>query len=106
MCFLPGFARGVTFIGNHAVIGISRPRREKTFEGLALDDRLAKEGMTPRCQLAVVNLETGDVEHSLAIDGVVQELYDVGALPGVKRPMAIGFKTDEIRFQVRPAPFA
>jgi len=67
---------------------------------------LASEGVAPRCQLAVVNLETGDVEHTLAIEGVVQELYDVGALPGVKRPMAIGFKTDEIRFQIRPAPLA
>jgi len=104
MCFLPGFARGVTFIGNHAVIGVSRPRNDKTFDGLALDDRLAKERVTAQCQLAVVNLDTGDVEHSLAIDGVVQELYDVAALPGIKRPMAIGFRTDEIRFQIRPAP--
>lgn len=106
LCFLPGFARGVSFIGNHAIIGVSRPRNDKTFEGLPLDERLAKEDMSPRCQIAVVNLETGDIEHSLAIDGVVQELYDVGALPGMKRPKAIGFKTDEIRFQIRPAPFA
>jgi hypothetical protein len=28
---------------------------------------------------------------------VVQELYDVVVLPGVRRPMALGFKTDEIR---------
>ena len=27
----------------------------------------------------------------------VEELYDVIALPGVKRPMGIGFKGDEIR---------
>ena len=31
------------------------------------------------------------------IEGVVEELYDVAALPGVLRPMAIGFRTDEIR---------
>ncbi|MDZ8026112.1 MAG: hypothetical protein RMY36_020075 [Nostoc sp. SerVER01] len=29
-------------------------------------------------------------------DGVVLELYDVVALPGVRRPMAIGFRSDEI----------
>ena len=39
-----------------------------------------------------------------AIEGVVEELYDVVALPGVLRPMAIGFRADEIRFLVRPAP--
>lgn len=103
MCFLPGFARGVTFIGGHAIIGVSRPR-EKTFEGLELDERLSKAGAAPRCHLAVVNLQTGDVEHALDIDGAVQELYDVSIIPGIRKPMALGFKTNDIRFQVRPAP--
>jgi len=31
------------------------------------------------------------------MEGVVEELYDVVVLPGVQRPMALGFKTDEIR---------
>jgi hypothetical protein len=40
----------------------------------------------------VINLATGDVEHRLVIEGVVEELYDVAVLPGVLRPMAIGFR--------------
>jgi hypothetical protein len=35
--------------------------------------------------------------HWLRFEGVVQELYDVAVLPGVVRPAAIGFKSDEIR---------
>jgi hypothetical protein len=31
------------------------------------------------------------------VRAIVQELYDVAVLPGVHRPMALGFKTDEIR---------
>ena len=85
------------------MIGLSRPRENRTFEGLALDERLAREGVGPLCHLAVVNLRTGDVEHRLPIEGVVEELYDVAVLPGVRRPMAIGFKSDEIRFLVRPS---
>jgi len=103
VCFLQGFARGVAFIGDHAVIGVSRPRENRTFEGLALNERLAREGVGPLCYLAVVNLATGDVEHRLVIEGVVEELYDVAVLPGVIRPMVIGFRSDEIRFLVRPA---
>ncbi len=102
MCFLQGFARGAAFIGEHAIIGVSRPRENRTFEGLELNDRLAREGVGPVCHLAVVNLVTGDIEHRLTIEGVVEELYDVAVLPGVIRPMAIGFRTDEIRFMVRP----
>jgi len=34
------------------------------------------------------------------MEGAVLELYDVVALAGVRRPMAIGFKSDEIRRMV------
>ena len=47
--------------------------------------------------LVVIDLRTGDIVHWLRIAGVVSELYDVVALPGVVRPMAFGFKTDEIQ---------
>jgi uncharacterized protein (TIGR03032 family) len=103
VCFLQGYARGLAFLGDHAVIGVSRPRENRTFDGLALDERLARAGVGPLCHLAVVNLATGDIEHRLVIEGVVEELYDVAALPGVVRPLAIGFRSDEIRFLVRPA---
>ena len=84
------------------MIGVSRPRENRTFEGLALNERLAREGVGPLCHLAVVEPATGDIEHRLVIEGVVEELYDVAALPGVLRPMAIGFRSDEIRGLVRP----
>ncbi|MFK7875247.1 MAG: TIGR03032 family protein [Paracoccaceae bacterium] len=105
ICFLPGFGRGVTFAGDYAIIGVSRPRREKTFEGLALDQRLEDAGLSATSMIAIVNLNTGDVEHTLEIQGVVQELYDVAFLPGVLRPKLLGFQTPEIRFQIRPAPY-
>jgi len=69
-----------------------------------LNERLARKGVGPICHLAVVNLATGDIEHRLVIEGVVEELYDVVALPGVIRPMALGFRSDEVRFTVRPEP--
>jgi hypothetical protein len=31
------------------------------------------------------------------VQGLVRELYDVAVLPQVCRPMALGFKTDEIQ---------
>jgi len=102
VCFLPGFARGLAFIGDHAVNGLSRPRENRTFEGLVLNERLEREGVAPKCAICMVNLKTGDLEHRLEIEGVVQELYDVAVLPGIIRPMALGFRSEEIRFAVRP----
>ncbi|CAN5384968.1 TIGR03032 family protein [soil metagenome] len=95
--FCPGYARGVGFHGKYAVIGLSGPRHNKTFSGLPLDAELAAKGAEGRCGLLIVDLDSGDVVEWLRIEGIVGELYDAAFIPGVTRPMAIGFKTDEIK---------
>ncbi len=97
ICFCPGYARGLSIHGQFAVIGLSTCRENRTFSGLPLDDALERRSAQPRCGLLVVDLRTGDVVHSVSIEGVVNELYDVAVLPGVRMPSALGFKTDEIR---------
>ncbi|MEG4032850.1 TIGR03032 family protein [Microcoleus sp. S36b_A4] len=97
VAFCPGYLRGLSFCGDFAVVGISKPRHNKTFSGLALDEQLQAKQAEARCGLLVIDLRSGDIVHSLRIEGVVEELYDVQVLPGVRRPMAIGLKTDEIR---------
>jgi hypothetical protein len=97
VAFCPGYLRGLSFCGDFAVVGISKPRHNKTFSGLALDEQLQAKQAQARCGLLVIDLRSGDIVHSLRIEGVVEELYDVQVLPGVRRPMAIGLKTDEIR---------
>ena len=62
-----------------------------------LDDELARRGAEPRCAILVIDLRTGDTVHWARFTGVVKELYDVAVLPGIRRPAAIGFKSDEIR---------
>jgi uncharacterized protein (TIGR03032 family) len=99
IAFCPGYPRGLAFVGGYAVIGLSRPR-DGTFSGLALDANLASKGAEARAGLVVIDLATGDLVHWLRAEGVVEELYDVVALPGVVRPTALGFKTDEIRYTV------
>jgi len=95
--FLPGYLRGLSFVGDYAVMGLSKPRENRTFTGLALDQALDARKAEARCALQIVDLRSGDTVHWVRIEGVVEELYDVVALPGVKRPMAVGFKTDHIR---------
>ncbi|MCI0394895.1 MAG: TIGR03032 family protein [Chloroflexi bacterium] len=95
--FCPGYLRGLAFSGNYALIGSSLPRDNKTFAGLALDQRLAEKNVEPRCGLFVVSLQTGDVVEWVRIGGLAHELYDIVVLPGVRRPMFLGLKTDEIR---------
>lgn len=97
VAFCPGYLRGLSLIGDYAVVGLSRPRHDKTFGGLALEDELRKRSADARCGVLVIDLRTGDVAHWLRVEGMVRELYDVAVLPGTTRPMALGFKTDEIQ---------
>jgi len=97
--FCPGYARGLAFHKDFAVVGTSRPR-ESTFQGLPLDANLAKRKATARTGLQVIDLASGDIVHWLRIEGNVEELYDVVVLPDVVRPKAFGFKTEEIRHNV------
>ena len=97
VAFLPGYARGLCIIGDYAVIGLSKLRRSRTFADLELGEQLARRGAEPRCGLMIVDLRSGDAVHWLRLDGIVEELYDVAALPGVRQPMALGLQTDEIQ---------
>jgi uncharacterized protein (TIGR03032 family) len=97
LTFCPGYLRGLAFAGDYAIVGLSRPRHEKTFTGLELDETLAAKQCEARCGLMVIDLRSGDIVHWVRIEGMVSELYDVVSLPGVVRPMALGFKTDEIQ---------
>lgn len=104
-----GYLRGLAFAGNFAVMGVSLPRGSRTFSGLGLEQALAARNVSPMCGVLVVDLRSGDVVHWLQIEGIVEELYDVVVLPGVVRPSAIGFKSDEIRRVIsvgEPQPLA
>lgn len=98
IAFCPGYARGLAFVGRHAILGLSMPRENRTFSGLPLDAALQARNTDPRCGLAIIDLETGDMTAWVRIEGLVRELYDVAVLPNVRRPSLIGFKTDEVRY--------
>jgi uncharacterized protein (TIGR03032 family) len=104
VCFCPGYLRGLDFVSDFAVVGLSQARRERVFTGLDLQDRLEAKKAVPRCGLNVIDLRTGDVVHWARFEGTIQELYDVSVLPQCKRPMAIGFQNDEIRRAISVEP--
>lgn len=97
VAFCPGYLRGLSFHGDFALAGLSRPRGNKTFSDLNLDNELKKRDAEARSGIQVIDIRSGDIVNWLRIEGIVEELYDVVILPNVIRPMALGFKTDEIR---------
>ncbi|MDB5691097.1 MAG: hypothetical protein JWO81_160 [Alphaproteobacteria bacterium] len=97
VAFCPGYARGLAFVGSHAVIGLSRPRRNQTFEGLELDERLAAADAAARCGLLIVDIEQGRAVEWLRFQNTIDELYDVAVLSGVAQAEAVGFLGEAIQ---------
>ena len=105
LAFCPGFVRGLAFHGKYAFVGLSKPRYQR-FEGLALDKKLAETDSEPWCGVQMIDLDTGACVHWFRIDGPVAELYDLGVVPGVVRPMSLGFATNEILGLITHDPLA
>lgn len=102
VAFCPGYARGLAFAGRHAIVGLSRPRANQTFEGLELEERLAAKDAAARCGLLIVDTVNGRTVEWLRFEHTIQELYDVAVLPGVAQAEAIGFRGEEIAKTVTP----
>jgi uncharacterized protein (TIGR03032 family) len=51
IAFLPGYLRGLAFLEGKAIVGLSEPRENRTFAGLALQKRLDRHAVVPRCGL-------------------------------------------------------
>ena len=96
VAFCPGYASGLAFISRYAIVGLSFPR-ERTFDGLPLEQALASDGAEPHCGLLVIDSRRGNIVEWVRIESVVRELYDVAVLTGVRNPAVVGFKTDEIQ---------
>jgi uncharacterized protein (TIGR03032 family) len=96
LVFCPGYLRGLAFHGDWAILGLSKPR-DRAFRDLPLQEELERRDAVPHCGIQVIELATGNVAHWVEIGDPVVELYDVALLPGVEHPVALGFRTDELR---------
>lgn len=103
VAFCPGYARGLAFVDNYALVGLSLPRGN-ALKGLDLDGALQQRDTAPRCGLAIFNLTTGAMEHWVRLEGVITELYDVAVLHGIRSPTLVGLKSDEVNRIISVSP--
>ena len=79
---LPGFTRGLLFAGGLAFVGLSQVRETATFGGLPLIERLDER----LCGVWAVNPRSGQIAGFLRFEEMVQEVFDVALLPGIRYP--------------------
>jgi uncharacterized protein (TIGR03032 family) len=81
---VPGFARGLSFVGPFAFVGLSQ-LREHVFEGLPLTG----EGVERNCGVWAVDVRNGQTVAWLRFEGQVEEIYEVVTLPGIRFPEVV-----------------
>jgi uncharacterized protein (TIGR03032 family) len=79
---LPGFTRGLSFLGPLALVGLSQVRESAVFSGIPLVERLEER----TCGVWVVHLETGRIVAFVRFEDAVQEIFAVEALAGIRFP--------------------
>ena len=79
---LPGYTRGLDFLGPLAFIGLSQVRESATFSGIPLVERLRER----TCGVWVVHIESGETLGFLRFEAGVQEIFAVQVLPGMRFP--------------------
>jgi len=99
VCALPGYLRGLCFVGHYALIGLCQIREKHVFGGLPVQEEYDKL----LCAVAVVDLRTGQQAAMLEFTSGCQELYDVQFLPGVFRPTILNLEKEAMR-QALTAP--
>jgi len=96
VCELPGYLRGLTFVGDHALIGLCQIREKKIFDGMPVATR-HRELI---CGIAVVDTRSGRQIGLLRFTEGCSEIYDLRLLPGIRKPNVLNLLKDDVKLAV------
>jgi uncharacterized protein (TIGR03032 family) len=108
ICTLPGYLRGLSFVGPFALVGLCQIRERHIFGGLPVQQR----SVSLKCGVAVVDMRTGQSIGLFEFTSGVQEIYDVQFLAWSRRPMILNadkeatrqaFTAPEFSYWLRPS---
>ena len=102
VCSLPGYLRGLGFVGSVALVGLSTIREKHIFGGLPVQQR----DRPLRCGVAAVEVATGRQLGLFEFTEGCTELFDVRFLPDVRRPMILNAQKEATREAVTTPEFA
>lgn len=93
IAFLPGFTRGLAFCGTLAFVGLSQVRETAVFSDFPIADQTIEER---NCGVWIVDIRNGEVVAFVKFQNLVQEIFSVELLPGMRFPDLINHDEDLI----------
>lgn len=79
VALVPGFTRGLDFVGPFAFVGLSQVRETAVFSGIPITERLAPDERA--CGVWVIDTRTGQSVAFLRFEAGVREVFAVTVLP-------------------------
>ena len=104
VAFCPGFLRGLSFQGRYALVTVSLPRGEATFDSLELGATLKAKDGDAWCGVFIIDTISGDMIEWIRLEGAISELFDIAVLPDALCPMALGVDSPELQSMVTFEP--
>jgi uncharacterized protein (TIGR03032 family) len=83
ICHLPGFTRGLDFVGPYAFVGLSQVRESAVFSGISIAEIPEQDR---NCGIWAIDIRTGKTVGFVKFTDAVQEIFAVRALVGVRWP--------------------
>jgi uncharacterized protein (TIGR03032 family) len=100
VCALPGYLRGLTFVGPYALIGLCKIREKQIFGGLPIETRHPKLS----CGVSVVDSRNGRQAGFFEFTTGCTEIFDIRFLPGRTRPSVINMQMPQWQQAVNAPP--
>ena len=96
VCELPGYLRGLTFVGHHALVGLCKIRETNVFGGMPVQERHPDL----LCAIAVIDTRRGAVTGWLRFTEGCTEIYDLRFIPGKRRPNVLNLDKPEYKLAI------
>lgn len=93
VCELPGYLRGLAFVGNYALVGLCKIRETNVFGGMPVQARYPDL----QCGISVIDTRSGREVGRFSITAGCTEIYDIRFLKGQQRVNVLNLDRDETR---------
>ncbi|MGH8444351.1 MAG: DUF4915 domain-containing protein, partial [Solimonas sp.] len=100
VCTLPGYLRGLDFVGPHALVGLCKARETEHFGGLPVQER----GLPLLCGLAVVDTRSGARVGLFELTAGASEIYDLRFVAGRQRVNVLNTESQQTRVAFSAPP--
>jgi uncharacterized protein (TIGR03032 family) len=75
---LPGFTRGLAFLGPYALVGLSQVRESAVFGGTEISDQSLDQR---QCGVWLIDLSTGTIAGMVRFEDAIQEIFAIETFP-------------------------